>query len=83
MKKRSNFKVNSFLRIVKKGQIIKIGYPDVNLRKLKSRIDRLEYEKAVDISRAYYTKAQIERGNLNSYLALILSIISLVFSIWK
>ena len=83
MKKRSNFKVNSFLRIVKKGQIIKIGYPDVNLGKLKSRIDRLEYEKAVDISRAYYTKAQIERSNLYSYLALIVSIISLVFSIWK
>lgn len=66
----------------KKRSRLKLSYPDINLRKLKSRIEKLEDEKELDILKGHYIRTQVERSNLNSYLALILSITSLIFSIW-
>lgn len=87
MKKRNksgkSFKINSFLRIVKKGQIIKMSYPDVVLRKINQRLERLEVDRAIKISESYYSKIQIEKSTLYSHLAILLSIISFIFSIWK
>ena len=87
MKKRSrsakDFNVNKFLRLIKKGQIIKTSYPDVNFKKVNQRLERLEIQRTIDISKAYYSKFEIEKSSFYSQLALLLSIIAFVFSIWK
>lgn len=80
MKKRNKslkvFRINNCLRVIKQFQ-------NLNLKKLSQRLQNLEIQRDVDASKLYLYKSNIERTLFYSCLALVISVFSLIFSIWK